>query len=204
VTAAWLALEDIHASSGPLFVYPSSHKLGLWDQAQLGLESDLPPRFTGGIDINTQYMRYHERLADAIQEEGMRRHVAQMRKGDVLIWAASLIHGGTAIVDPNRTRLSQVTHYWLQPAAHFWVPRLSPEDKHLHAKKPANWQRLADAARERLLAAVDADASRAPAAARPAAAQAQSPRGLRHRLSSMVAAVAAEFGVPVLVGRRHT
>ncbi|KAJ1624762.1 hypothetical protein T492DRAFT_844492 [Pavlovales sp. CCMP2436] len=153
MTASWLALEDIHANSGPLFVYPGSQRLGLWDQAQLGLEPDLPPTRTGGVENITQYMRYHERLASAMEAAGLRQHVAQMLKGDVIVWAASVIHGGTAIVDPGRTRLSMVTHYWLEPASHFWVPRLSPEDKHLHCKRPENWQQLADRARERMAAA---------------------------------------------------
>ena len=38
MAAAWLALEDVHPTAGPLHYYPGSQALGLWDYSQLGLE----------------------------------------------------------------------------------------------------------------------------------------------------------------------
>ena len=35
----------------------------------------------------------------------------QAKKGDVLIWAAGLMHGGSLVEQPARTRKSLVTHY---------------------------------------------------------------------------------------------
>jgi hypothetical protein len=34
------------------------------------------------------------------------------KAGDALIWHAQVIHGGTPIRDPNRTRKSLVVHYF--------------------------------------------------------------------------------------------
>ena len=48
--------------------------------------------------------------------------------GEVLIWASSLVHGGTKVEDWNRTRLSMTTHYFAEAdqagAANtkFWKP----------------------------------------------------------------------------------
>jgi hypothetical protein len=33
------------------------------------------------------------------------------RRGDVLIWSADLVHGGSSEMDPDSTRRSLVTHY---------------------------------------------------------------------------------------------
>lgn len=50
----------------------------------------------------------------------MERHSARMgleqktfrpRKGDVLIWSADLVHGGSPVTDPSLTRKSLVGHY---------------------------------------------------------------------------------------------
>src|SRR5262249_3213297 len=35
-----------------------------------------------------------------------------VKKGHALIWAANLLHGGSPVADPDRTRHSQVTHYF--------------------------------------------------------------------------------------------
>jgi hypothetical protein len=37
MTAAWVALEDIHPDAGPLVYYPGSHHMGLWDMDELGV-----------------------------------------------------------------------------------------------------------------------------------------------------------------------
>ena len=38
MAAAWLALEDVDETAGPLHYYPGSHREGLWDFLHLGLE----------------------------------------------------------------------------------------------------------------------------------------------------------------------
>jgi ectoine hydroxylase-related dioxygenase (phytanoyl-CoA dioxygenase family) len=42
---------------------------------------------------------------------GLERRTFLPRKGDVLIWAADLAHGGSAVTDPALTRRSLVGHY---------------------------------------------------------------------------------------------
>lgn len=139
MAASWLALEDIHARSGPLVVYPGSHQLGLWDFAQLGIAPDMPRK--GELVNETSYPLYERAVRDEVQD--MEAEVlSSVRKGDTVVWANSLLHGGSPVLDHNRTRLSQVSHYFFEPATIFWVPRLSPEDRHLHRKSPETWATL--------------------------------------------------------------
>ena len=37
----------------------------------------------------------------------------------MLIWAANLIHGGKAVLDPLRTRWSQVNHYYFENCVYY-------------------------------------------------------------------------------------
>ena len=41
------------------------------------------------------------------------------KKGDVLIWSSNVIHGGSKIIDENRTRLSQVTHVFFENCIYY-------------------------------------------------------------------------------------
>jgi hypothetical protein len=40
-------------------------------------------------------------------------------KGQALIWAANLLHGGSVQHDPARTRWSQVTHYYFRDCIYY-------------------------------------------------------------------------------------
>ena len=47
-----------------------------------------------------------------LQKCGLQEEVFVGEAGDVFIWHAQLYHGGTAIIDPEKTRRTLVTHYW--------------------------------------------------------------------------------------------
>lgn len=125
MAAAWIALEDIHQDSGPLVYYPGSHKWGLWDFEELHLHAldNIRPK-------SEDYGRYEQALKDAIHTTGLRPALAdRVKRGDVIIWAASLLHGGSKRNKPNLTRASQVTHYFFEGTRNcmtqYWVPRAS-------------------------------------------------------------------------------
>ena len=112
--AAWVALEDIHPDSGPLFVYPGSHKAGLWDYLGLGLPED----YNG-----TEYNRYENALESIVAQPNMRPTLLTPRRGETVIWINSLLHGGSARKNTKFTRASQVTHYFLGDNEVFWSPK---------------------------------------------------------------------------------
>lgn len=50
--------------------------------------------------------------------------------GEAFFWAASLLHGGSPVLDANRTRLSQASHYFFAPPIpeqkqYYFIPSLS-------------------------------------------------------------------------------
>lgn len=101
----WIALEDIHADSGPLHYYPGSHRLPVLTNADLA--------------ANQEKVGYEALVAAVVEREGLQQETALVRRGQAFIWAANLLHGGTPIRDPGRTRLSQVTHYYFHGCSYF-------------------------------------------------------------------------------------
>ena len=104
--AVWIALEDIHPDSGPLFYYPGSHRLPYL------LNEDFNDGSTALRLGRADYVDYEDRVDRLIREKRLEKTVFLPRKGDVLIWHANLIHGGMPVIDPALTRKSMVIHYF--------------------------------------------------------------------------------------------
>jgi hypothetical protein len=105
---AWAALEDITADNGPLFYYPGSHRLPELTYYDMGMSAR-----------NGDYKRYEDYLEALIASQSLRKENLLAKKGDVLIWASNLIHGGERILKPGSTRWSQVTHYFFRDCIYF-------------------------------------------------------------------------------------
>jgi ectoine hydroxylase-related dioxygenase (phytanoyl-CoA dioxygenase family) len=98
--ASWIALENIGHGTGELFYFPKSHRLDVrFDNGEKKFDHDDPDS-----------KRYSAALESMAEERGLRKEVFCPHQGQVLFWAADLIHGGQPIVRP-RTRRSLVTHY---------------------------------------------------------------------------------------------
>jgi len=111
--AVWVALEDVGRENGPLHYYPGSQKLPILSMQDLNLKTGRP-----------DYDRYERRLQERIDKSGLKRQEAFLRKGQAFLWAANLLHGGSAILDKRRTRHSQVTHYYFSGCS-YHVPMMS-------------------------------------------------------------------------------
>lgn len=128
----WVAMEDIDLNNGPLHYYPGSHKLPIIDLHDLGI--------TGSYQNKPYqvYKIYEEFLQSLIEAKGLKKHQLSMKKGQALIWAANLLHGGEPILDPKRSRHSQVTHYYFADCM-YHTPLLSDPFLHrIHFKKVRN------------------------------------------------------------------
>jgi SAM-dependent methyltransferase len=101
--ASWIALEDITPGSGELEYYPGSHLLApyLFADKHLWVEYDDP-------ELRQVFL---QNLNQRAREAGLSLQRFLPKKGDVFIWAAGLIHGGSPVTDANLTRKSLVTHY---------------------------------------------------------------------------------------------
>jgi hypothetical protein len=125
MAGVWVALEDIDAANGPLIYYPGSHKLPVFTNEHIGINPD-----TQSEHPNRHYAVYErtwEALVDALDLKPLQFHA---KKGQALIWAANLLHGGAAQTDLKRTRYSQVTHYYFENCCYYTpmtsVPFLGP------------------------------------------------------------------------------
>lgn len=103
LVATWMALEDAEADAGPLRYYPESNQIA-------------PYRFSSGsmhtkADEMPQWSDY---MAGEVERRGLEEKRFLARKGDLFIWHALLLHGGSPINNPELTRQSLVTHYWPQ------------------------------------------------------------------------------------------
>mmetsp|Transcript_25985 Transcript_25985/g.56175 ORF Transcript_25985/g.56175 Transcript_25985/m.56175 type:complete len:353 (+) Transcript_25985:137-1195(+) len=127
MTAAWVALEDIHPNSGPLRWYPGSHKMGIWDYDELSIRG----KFLNLVDLSAKYdsdvvYEFYEREVQAtIDRLQLPSVVAVLKRGETFMWAHNLLHVGSAVNDNTKSRISQVTHYWLDGAEKYWTPRVS-------------------------------------------------------------------------------
>ncbi|MEQ1744612.1 MAG: phytanoyl-CoA dioxygenase family protein [Saprospiraceae bacterium] len=108
LAATWTALEDCSADCGPLFYYPGSHRLPYLMTPDYDSGNT---RFTIGDDSNR---RYEDRVETLIREHDLKKAIFLAKRGDVLVWHANLLHGGSAITRPGATRRSIVCHYYAE------------------------------------------------------------------------------------------
>jgi ectoine hydroxylase-related dioxygenase (phytanoyl-CoA dioxygenase family) len=136
----WVALEDMDMDVGPLVYYAGSHRLPEVTFGRIGglLPFLLSPSYERGVRLlrrfglarsvvtprenltEALYVRYYEPyVAALIERHRLEPRYATIRKGQALIWAANLLHGGSPQRDRARTRHSQVTHYFFEGCRYY-------------------------------------------------------------------------------------
>ena len=115
----WLAMEDVHPEAGPLTYLPGSQKWPILSNAMIGRR---------GFGSNSPFAQvpFEAAWRALVQNCGKEQEVFLAKKGQALIWAANLLHGGSPQQDPRRTRWSQVTHYYFENCT-FYTPAFSDE-----------------------------------------------------------------------------
>jgi hypothetical protein len=106
LAANWIAYEDVDPASGPLVYYPGSHRLPYLLSDELGI----PPE--------SNYASYHAVYEPAVQaliaEHQLTPAHFLPKKGDVLLWHANLLHGGTKVADVTKSRKALVCHFFAE------------------------------------------------------------------------------------------
>jgi hypothetical protein len=113
----WIALEDVTEASGPLAYLPGSHKLPFLSMQAAGVEREVP---TPDDYVST----YLPALRSQLEQSGLPRAEALLKKGQALVWASNLAHGGSAIRDPASTRRSLVVHFYFEDCL-YYTPMVS-------------------------------------------------------------------------------
>jgi len=108
LVAIWVALEDIHADSGPVFYCPGSHKMDYLMSD--GFETGNTSLAVGDF----YYENYTEKVGEIIRDKSMKPEPFIAKKGDVLVWHANLLHGGSEVRNEELTRKSLVVHYFCE------------------------------------------------------------------------------------------
>ncbi len=105
LVAAWIALEDIDPRSGPLVYVPGSHRLPYYQLAagehRFDHKRHGEPEIRAMEEFDRQQMR----------EANLAVHPFTPRRGEVLLWHHSLLHGGSTPELPALTRKSFVVHF---------------------------------------------------------------------------------------------
>lgn len=119
LAASWVALEDMDETNGTLVYVPASHKLPIFDFYDLKIKA---PEYGKQFDSYAEYENFIQQLVDSRELE-VKPLVC--KAGQALIWSANLIHGGMEIKDKNRSRYSQVTHYYFEGCDKYFSPMFS-------------------------------------------------------------------------------
>lgn len=107
----WVPLEDVGFDQGPLIYYPGSHKWPIFANEHIG--------YRHGDSFATSQSVYEELWARMVEMTGLKPVRLKIKVGQALIWSANLLHGGDHQTNLEKTRWSQVTHYYFDDCAYY-------------------------------------------------------------------------------------
>jgi ectoine hydroxylase-related dioxygenase (phytanoyl-CoA dioxygenase family) len=104
---------------GPLTVVPGSHKWPHYNFQDLNL-----PVVEYGNQFEN-YSEYENFLVQLLETMGAKKKPWLGKKGECIIWASNLLHGGAPILNSNSTRYAQATHFYFEGCNHYYAPMFS-------------------------------------------------------------------------------
>lgn len=129
----WIPLADVSADSGPLVYYPGSHRLPYHSAASLGLTPDQ-------VAAEPHPQRFFEPVwQEDVGREALEPQLFLPRRGQILVWHANLLHGGSPVLNRQARRWSQVVHYYFADCI-YTTPLMSfpPEHGGPSLRNPCN------------------------------------------------------------------
>tara|TARA_R110001592_G_scaffold248147_1_gene510289 strand:- start:8515 stop:9384 length:870 start_codon:yes stop_codon:yes gene_type:complete len=129
MVGTWTALQDITEDCGPLNIVPGSHKWPHYNFQHLNL-----PVVKYG-DQFENYSEYENFLTQLLESMGSNKKQWLGKKGQCIIWASNLLHGGAPITNLNSTRYAQATHFYFEGGSHYYSPMFSNITKGKYSKK---------------------------------------------------------------------
>ncbi|HEV3204976.1 MAG TPA: phytanoyl-CoA dioxygenase family protein [Gemmataceae bacterium] len=136
----WTACEDIAEEAGPLIYYPGSHRLPMQNvkdryreridavrQEMHAKEAELLDRYKSRRGITKEslltcyfYDQWLDEIYAALKAGKFKKQTFMVNKGDVMIWHANLVHGGSPVKNKDRTRKSLVAHYLTEAVVEYF------------------------------------------------------------------------------------
>jgi ectoine hydroxylase-related dioxygenase (phytanoyl-CoA dioxygenase family) len=134
MSGVWVALEDTTTENGTLNIVPKSHKWEIIDYQTLQLPH--PDEIENGEEVN--YRIYEEVIRNLVKSKNAEILPVELKKGQALIWAANLLHGGMEIKNLELTRKTQAIHYFYGGCTHYFHPMFSDIFEGKYANKWCN------------------------------------------------------------------
>lgn len=129
MVGTWTALQDMTEDCGPLNIVPGSHTQPHYNFQNLNL-----PVASYGEQFDN-YSEYENFLDQLLESTSLIKKKWLGKKGQTLIWASNLLHGGAPITNPNSTRYAQATHFYFEGCNHYYSPMFSDIAKGVYADK---------------------------------------------------------------------
>jgi len=129
MVGTWTALQDMTEDCGPLNIVPGSHKWQHYNFQHLNL-----PIVKFGEQFDN-YAEYENFLVQLLVAMGKDKKKWLGKKGQTIIWASNLLHGGAPITNPDSTRYAQATHYYFEGCNHYYSPMFSDTANGVYSEK---------------------------------------------------------------------
>lgn len=138
MVGTWTALQDMTEDCGPLEIVPGSHKWPHYHFQNLNLP------VVGYGDQFANYHEYESFLEQLLDVMGSKKVSWLGKKGQTLIWASNLLHGGAPITNPNSTRYAQATHFYFEGCNHYYTPMFSDIANGVYSDKDLTQKNILD------------------------------------------------------------
>lgn len=129
MVGTWTALQDMTDDCGPLNIVPGSHKWPHYNFQHLNLPV---VEFGNQFDNYAEYENFLRHLVES-KDGNLKQWLG--KKGQTLIWASNLLHGGAPITNPDSTRYAQATHFYFEGCNHYYSPMFSDTANGVYSEK---------------------------------------------------------------------
>lgn len=129
MVGTWTALQDMTDDCGPLNLVPGSHKWQHYNFQNLNL-----PVVEYGNQFDN-YAEYEKFLVQLLEATKLNRKSWLGKRGEAIIWASNLLHGGAPITNKDSTRYAQATHFYFEGCNHYYSPMFSDTVNGIYSEK---------------------------------------------------------------------
>ncbi len=130
LVGVWVALEKTNKFNGALRVVPGSHKFPLIDYQDLKLKKPI-----NIFELEKNYRVYENFIKHLVQTKKLKPKELYLKKGQAILWAANLLHGGSKVKNRKLTRRSQVIHFHFNDSEIYYNPGFSEPKKGLYVNR---------------------------------------------------------------------
>lgn len=129
MVGTWTALQDITDDCGPLNIVPGSHKWPHYSFQNLNLP------VVGYGEQFDNYSKYEDFLKQLLEASELKKQQWLGKKGQCLIWASNLLHGGAPTLNDKSTRYAQATHFYFEGCSNYYSPMFSNKSAGVYSEK---------------------------------------------------------------------